>query len=156
MALPFFAGNEHIEDEVGDGDVIWCYLLRNLARSRPILQNQTPRGVSVTQCAHSPMVTDDPGATRVLIFYPCCSWNYFFNADDKQNHSDLSDVISQAPPTPLTLSGAEFCIQLLNTTLIFGKACLLSTNTHTHSDPHQQNCECRVPLGDNRVTRLRS
>lgn len=100
MALPFFAGNEHIEDEVGDGDVIWCYLLRNLARSRPILQNQTPRGVSVTQCAHSPMVTGDPGATRVLIFYPCCSWNYFFNADDKQNHSDVSDVISQPGPPP--------------------------------------------------------
>lgn len=47
-SAPRFAGREHDEDEVEDRDIQWCYRLRNLARSRPILQNQTPGGVSVT------------------------------------------------------------------------------------------------------------
>lgn len=49
-------------------DILWCYCLRNLARSRPITHNQTPGGaVSVTRThTHTPMVTGNPGATWVL------------------------------------------------------------------------------------------
>lgn len=47
-SAPCFAGREHDKDEVEDRDIQWCYRLRNLARSRPILQNQTSGGVSVT------------------------------------------------------------------------------------------------------------
>lgn len=73
------AGREHNEGEVEDRDIQWCYRLRNLARSRPILHNQTPGGVSVTH-THTRTHTNGDGQPWCYSganFYPCCSWDYF-------------------------------------------------------------------------------
>lgn len=45
-----------------------CYRLRNLARSRPILHNQTSGGASVTHARTPSRWWATPGATRVLTF----------------------------------------------------------------------------------------
>lgn len=136
------AGREQSEDE--DRDIQWCYRLRNLATSRRILHNQTPGGVSATlihththtdTCAHKPTVASNTGATRVL-------------------SSTLSVLLSGRflkfgrleKPTDGVMSYHNVAAHTLRNTR-HEYACI-STNRHTHSDPHQQKCDSRVPPGD--------
>lgn len=136
------AGREQSEDE--DRDIQWCYRLRNLATSRRILHNQTPGGVSATliyththtdTCAHKPTVAGNTGATRVL-------------------SSTLSVLLSgrflkfgrlEKPTDGVTSYHNVAAHTLRNTRHEYAR---ISTNRHTHSDPHQQKCDSRVPPGD--------
>lgn len=86
-------------------------------------------------CAHKPTVASNTGATRVL-------------------SSTLSVLLSGRflkfgrleKPTDGVMSYHNVAAHTLRNTR-HEYACI-STNRHTHSDPHQQKCDSRVPPGD--------
>lgn len=86
-------------------------------------------------CAHKPTVVSNTGATRVL-------------------SSTLSVLLSGRflkfgrleKPTDGVMSYHNVAAHTLRNTR-HEYACI-STNRHTHSDPHQQKCDSRVPPGD--------
>lgn len=88
-------------------------------------------------------------ATLVLLgcypnFYPCCSWDYFLTWTTSKTNRQIGWCHITTWPFFFLWSGP--CIHTRTPLTLLGMHVFL--NTHTHSDPHQQKCECRVPLGD--------
>lgn len=81
------AGREHDTDGAADRDIQWCYRLRNLARTKPLMVCQSHRRTHTTGDGR-------PWCYSGAYFYPCCSWDYFLTRmTSKTNRS--GDVISQ-------------------------------------------------------------
>lgn len=130
------------KDEVEDRDIKWCYRLRNLARSRPFLHNQTPGGVSVTHTHTPPTVTGNPGATWVLTFLSMLLLGFLLNSGNWPKPTDWvmslqSGLFSPEPAPANTLTHPCDILESMH----------FYSDTH-QSNPHQQKCECRVALGD--------
>lgn len=115
-------GGNTIKDMVEDRDIQWCYRLRNLARSRPILHNQTPGGVSVTH-AHTHQRWR---ATLVLLGCLLLSMlllGLTLGMTSKTNRS--GDVISEPGR-----SSSEQAVHIHSHTLILWKACISKKHSH--------------------------
>ena len=123
-----FTGRKRVAAE----DIHRCYCLRNLARSRPILKNQTSGGASVTHACTPSRWWETLWCYSGAYLYPCCSQDHLNHTTSKTNGS--GNVVW--PP--------GLCTHTKTHTLAsgyFGKQ-------DSFSDPHQQKCECGVPLGD--------
>lgn len=69
-------------------DIHRCYRLRNLARSRPVLTNQTSGGASVTRvCTPSRWWEPPPWCYSGAYLYPCCSHDHLNHMTTKTNRS---------------------------------------------------------------------